>query len=237
MKKISKLLFLFIFIFYFSIGSVKAASLKDLSDNTFYKMSIEEKKNVIIEIVNDVCLDLGIVNVPDVGFYNNPGQGVRAYNSFPKNTIFVNMAYFNDVSTAINNLVTIDYYLVNTIAHEVRHSYQNEHQNDGTEFGNACKQNYANYIEYGKDPEGNLWQFVEIDARDYGKKYADKKIKNGWFKKNDLNITAIADDGQLFNAANYASRYPDVVTVLGCRPSILLKHYNTYGIKEGRIPN
>ena len=37
-----------------------------------------------------------------------------------------------------------------------------------------------------------------------------------------------------FDAEYYASRYPDVVSVLGTDPEVLFNHYLTYGIKEGR---
>ena len=40
-----------------------------------------------------------------------------------------------------------------------------------------------------------------------------------------------------FDAEYYASRYPDVVSVLGTDPEVLFNHYLTYGIKEGRYQN
>lgn len=47
-------------------------------------------------------------------------------------------------------------------------------------------------------------------------------------------INASAED---FDASWYANRYPDVVNELGNDPSVLLNHYNTFGIKEGRFKN
>lgn len=46
--------------------------------------------------------------------------------------------------------------------------------------------------------------------------------------------TVLADG---FDAAYYAARYPDVVNVFGTDPNLLYKHYQDYGIREGRFQN
>ena len=43
---------------------------------------------------------------------------------------------------------TVEYHLIKTIAHEVRHSYQWEHQNDNTDYGRACKASFSSYQNY-----------------------------------------------------------------------------------------
>lgn len=52
-----------------------------------------------------------------------------------------------------------------------------------------------------------------------------------------LLLGSIVVNAEGFDAAYYASRYPDVVAVVGNDPAALLNHYNTYGIKEGRYQN
>ena len=49
--------------------------------------------------------------------------------------------------------------------------------------------------------------------------------------KQNLNPTVIA---KVFDAKYYAEAYPDVVAVLGSDPAVLLNHYVTSGIYEGR---
>ncbi len=44
-------------------------------------------------------------------------------------------------------------------------------------------------------------------------------------------------DGTLFDAEFYARRYPDVVEVFGTTdPAVMYRHYQQYGIREGRLP-
>lgn len=45
-----------------------------------------------------------------------------------------------------------------------------------------------------------------------------------------------ADTISKFDPAYYAAVYPDVFAVFGLNPQLLLNHYLTYGMKEGRIP-
>ena len=58
-----------------------------------------------------------------------------------------------------------------------------------------------------------------------------------------LRIAAVTKFGSnkglagIFDPEFYAKTYPDVVAVLGSRPSVLYKHFITYGIKEYRKPN
>ena len=47
-------------------------------------------------------------------------------------------------------------------------------------------------------------------------------------------VQAVSND---FDADYYASKYPDVVSVLGTDPEALYNHYITYGIKENRYQN
>ncbi len=49
--------------------------------------------------------------------------------------------------------------------------------------------------------------------------------------------TAAPATGGAFDAAFYASRYPDVVATFGNDPAVLKAHYDLFGKNEGRFPN
>ncbi len=52
-----------------------------------------------------------------------------------------------------------------------------------------------------------------------------------------LNVsTFLASAAMNFNADYYAEMYPDVVAVYGVEYQALLRHYQEYGMKEGRLP-
>lgn len=208
-----------------------------LKNNTFISLSNQDKKDTITFVIEKVSKDLNIKNVPKVSFYKGGSTGVAAYNDLLKNTIFVNQDIFSDINMSTANGLTFESYLINILSHEVRHQYQKEHENDDTAFGKNCKNSYKNYIEYSTNPDAYYTQFVEADAYDYGRTYADNYIKNGYLKGSDLKTTFTARNGKKFDAVFYASKYPDVVAGVGSKPTKLLEHYNMYGIDEGRKPN
>ncbi len=49
--------------------------------------------------------------------------------------------------------------------------------------------------------------------------------------------TVVLEDGQIFDAAFYATAYPDVKAAFGTDAGALLNHYKKYGKKEGRLPS
>ncbi len=208
-----------------------------LKNNTFISLSVQDKKDTISFIIEKVSNDLGIKNTPKVSFYKGGESGVAAYNDLAKNTVYVNQDVFSSINLSTLNGLTYENYLVNILAHEVRHQYQKEHESDGSVYGKKCKESYKNYIDYETDSTAYYKQFVEADAFDYGRQYADSYIKNGYLKDYDLKTTFVARDKKIFDAVFYASKYPDVVAAVGSKPTKLLEHYNMYGIDEGRLPN
>ena len=130
--------------------------------------------------------------------------------------------------------LTIEQYVVRTIAHEVRHIYQSEHRNDDTDYGRKCSNGFNNYISYIQDEAQYEATFLEKDADAFGADYANKFFN---CNKKASNKQLIANDGKIFDPVFYANKYPDVKNALGTDPQTLLNHYNTYGIKERRLPN
>ena len=218
----------------FPFADVREDALKN---NTFIALSQQDKKDTISFIVKKVASDLNIKNVPSVSFYKGGKDSIAAYNSLANNTVFVNQDIFSDIDISTKNGLTFENYLVNILAHEVRHQYQEERKNDGSVYGNKCLDSYINYIKYSEDPVNYYKQFVEKDAYDYGKQYADNYISDGYLTNADLNTKLLTKDGKIFDAVFYAKNYPDAVAIYGSRPTKLLEHYNKHGIKEGKKPN
>ena len=48
---------------------------------------------------------------------------------------------------------------------------------------------------------------------------------------------ALGESADDFDATYYATRYPDVASILGYDPALLKLHYDLYGMAEGRFPN
>lgn len=49
--------------------------------------------------------------------------------------------------------------------------------------------------------------------------------------------TVILENAETFDSNFYAEMYPDVKAAYGTDVKLLLQHYLTYGIKEGRLPS
>ena len=121
----------------------------------------DKGKQKLCEQFADVLADkLEIDNPPHCRFYFDEEE-ISGYYRQDDNTIFLNTKYFTDANETIN-----------TIAHEVRHSYQNHRAAKGeTYIDELYKCNLDNYIglEFVDGYCVNFWeyhnQFIEVEAR------------------------------------------------------------------------
>lgn len=123
----------------------------------------DKGKKALCEKFSGILYDkLEIENPPKCKFYYDDAEGNYGY-YFPKNnTININTKYFFDANETIN-----------TLAHEIRHSYQNYRANKGETYTDELyKCNLDNYIGLKYDEYGYCVnfleyqnQFVEVDAR------------------------------------------------------------------------
>lgn len=142
------------------------------------ELSDEDMQDTIVAIIEQIAKEEQLPYTPMVSCFDWPESNMLAYNTLITKTICVNLSHFrNDVDASIAG-ETVEYHLVKTIAHEVRHSFQYEHQFDDSDYGRAIAANYAypvvyngyNYTEYEA-------QFKEADANAYGTDYADRFFK------------------------------------------------------------
>ncbi len=132
-------------------------SLKDFTQENWDSMSPEEQKESINNLRDAVANELGLVNSPNVDFYNNPqGNDYGGY-SPDNNTIYINEYNMNDAHETAD-----------TIAHESRHCWQHERaENPQNEQDLAFRENFDDYIKPEDDYQAYRDQIVEVDAREY----------------------------------------------------------------------
>lgn len=140
----------------------------------FTELSDEDMKETIQALTNKIVKDCEVTRAKTVSCYDWEQSPVLAYNLIYCDIICVNLSGFRDTTDADAANETVEYHLVKTIAHEVRHSYQYEHRLDGTEYGNACFQGFADYESYSGDKETYYSQFIEADAEAWAIDYANK---------------------------------------------------------------
>lgn len=179
MKKITYALILSIFMFLCSTQTANAkARLDVLQKGGFVDLSTEDMKDTVNTLVEKIAKEQELETSPKVSCYDWEGSNNLAYNTLITKTICVNLAHFRNDVDATAAGVTVEYHLVRAVAHEVRHSYQWEHQFDDSDFGRACFANFNNQISYdGYNREAYESQFIEADAEAYAIQYADKFFK------------------------------------------------------------
>ena len=147
-------------------------SLKSVSFNTLSDTDMEDTIN---SLVKKISRELALPYTPRVSCYEDD-WAVLAHNTrIPIGdvgpTICVNLRPFKE------NTTDSSYQIVHTIAHEVRHSYQYEHQNDDSDYGRACYNGLHNYNAWYENIGAYYSQWLEQDANEYATQYADKYFK------------------------------------------------------------
>ena len=153
----------------FNIDDRITTILEQFSPETWECLSDSERIDAISEYVNALGEGLGLDNIPDTIVFNDANDAYGFYNP-SNNTINLNKEYFNDPSE-----------LVNTIAHEMRHAYQ-EYRAGLLETREDAlyRVNLDNYISPIPLPGGG-WlfftdyqnQYVEVDARAFANLFTE----------------------------------------------------------------
>lgn len=143
----------------------------------FTELSTEDMQDTIQVLCDQVVKDCGVQRHKTISCYDWEESPVIAYNTLYCDVICVNLTGFRTTTDADAAGETVEYHLVKTIAHEVRHSYQYEHRLDDTEYGNACFQGFADYESYNGDKASYFQQFIEADAEQWAIEYANNYFK------------------------------------------------------------
>lgn len=169
----TKTIILFLLFFLLSNTTAQAKDYsKSLKTVEFSSLSDKDMEDTISSLVSKISRELALPYTPRVSCYEDD-WAVLAHNTrIPIGdvgpTICVNLRPFKtDPNTNI----------VFTIAHEVRHSYQYEHQNDDSDYGIACYNGLHNYKSWYEDIGAYYSQWLEQDANDYAQQYTDKYFK------------------------------------------------------------
>jgi hypothetical protein len=142
------------------------------------EQSQEEKENFLQEQAKIIAKDLGIEPMEMHFVQINDPEGKDAQGYYDGTGIYL------DVDNLSNDK---PWNLLNTIAHETRHAYQDNAVDVFIETGKPpegiskatverWKDNFADYIEPGDDFEDYRGQPIEVDARQYGKNYSDRVL-------------------------------------------------------------
>lgn len=172
-----KLAFVMVICIFLSLSNTAYAKdySKSLKTIEFSSLSDKDMEDTISSLVNKISRELALPYTPRVSCYEDD-WAVLAHNTLipigdygPK--ICVNLRPFKaDTENSSQQIVQ-------TIAHEVRHSYQYEHQNDDTDYGRACYDGLHNYNAWYNDTEAYYRQFLETDANDYAAQYVQRYFK------------------------------------------------------------
>lgn len=174
MKRLVLLLSLILCLSFSVIVQAKERNIKSCD---FTQLSDEDMQDTINSLTTKIANDCGVEHTLYTSCYDWEESPILAYNTLITYTICVNLSGFRTTEDADAANETVEYHLVKTIAHEVRHSYQYERCLDGTEYGNSCFQGFADYQSYNGNRDSYYAQFIEADAVQWATEYADNYFK------------------------------------------------------------
>lgn len=172
-KHITALILCFSILFLSSVTANAKPRLDVVKHGGFTELSDEDMRDTIQTLTDKIVKDSGVQRQKTTSCYYWAESPVIAYNLIYCDIICVNLTGFMDSTDADAAGETVEYHLVKTLAHEVRHSYQYEHRLDGTEYGNACFQGFADYESYDGNKDTYYAQFIEADAEQWAIEYAN----------------------------------------------------------------
>ena len=177
-----RLIFLLSLILCLSFPITVQAKTYDIQSVNFTTLSTQDMEDTIQSLATEIARDCGLPFDIHTSFFDWQECHALAWNTLIIYTgygtiICVNLSGFRDTTEADYRGVTVEYLLVHTLAHEIRHSYQYYHQNDDSDYGRACKQGFIDYQSYTGDKDSYYLQFIEADAEEFASQYADAYFK------------------------------------------------------------
>lgn len=177
-----RIIFLLSLILCLSFPITAQAKTYDIQSVNFTTLSTQDMEDTIQSLATKIARDCGLPFDIHTSCFDWQECHALAWNTLIiytgyGTTICVNLSGFRDTTEADYRGVTVEYLLVHTLAHEIRHSYQYYHQNDNTDYGKACKQGFIDYQSYTGDKDSYYLQFIEADAEEFASQYADAYFK------------------------------------------------------------
>ena len=130
------------------------------------KLTKAQKLDAVEDLVTYLCDDLEVETIPRVEFYSDTGEDCGYY-LWSKNIVYINTKYVLRGATKKINGSYLEEKIVDTLAHEVRHRYQEEHMYDDSVYGDNVREGLRTYTASQSDLEAFKEQFLEKDSATY----------------------------------------------------------------------
>ena len=182
MKRLIFLLSLILCLSFPITAQAKTYDIQSIQSVNFTTLSTQDMEDTIQSLATQIARDCGLPFEIHTSCFDWQEWHILAYNNliiYPDygTTVCINLSGFRDTTEADYRGCTVEYLLVHTLAHEIRHSYQYYHQNDDSDYGRACKQGFIDYQSYTGDKDSYYLQFIEADAEEFASQYADAYFK------------------------------------------------------------
>lgn len=150
-------------------GKKLMETLSLIDEANWKELLTEEKEDIIESVIDGICEQLGIEDIPFVAYYEADEYDCGFYDH-KDNSVCINEMYLNDPKEMISILV-----------HELRHAYQQQRADIGeTRQDLLYHCNFENYITPIELPNGGYLlffdyrnQYVEAEARAYSKAFME----------------------------------------------------------------
>lgn len=153
----------------FEIDAGVLKVLEIFDDENWQKLSTGERLSAVEMLSEAIGTRLGIARLPGIEVYNENDENYGSYDK-SQNVIKINEQHMDNPKE-----------LVNTVAHELRHAYQNMRADKLETWEDALfRYNFDNYISTVPLPGGGYLfftdyqdQYVEVDARAFANKFTE----------------------------------------------------------------
>ena len=138
--------------------------LDNFQEDKWSDLSLEEKKQSMIDLPDYVASDTGNENPPKIVFRDDMPDGAYGGYSPKTNTMEINVNMLDDSVEAAD-----------TIAHEMWHAHQEQAANNPSNpRAEEYQEAFDNYISPEYDFEAYQNQMLEAEARDYAQGFKDR---------------------------------------------------------------
>lgn len=160
------------FDFNFELNDEIKDVLKNFETDNWEALNKAEKETIVEKLAQAIGKELEVEELPDIEFFEDAKENCGCYNEW-QNVVSINSNNFDDPKEVIN-----------TVAHEIRHSYQNMRADKlETEQDELYKYSFDNYISPKYDNNGyclNFFEYqdqlVEAEARAFANLFTNTEV-------------------------------------------------------------
>ncbi len=157
------------FEFHISLGEEIMQTLSTFNGDKWNDLSVEEREKLIDKLVEGICDELGIDDIPFVAYYEADEFDCGFYD-YSDNSVSINELFLDNPRE-----------IVEILAHEMRHAYQHQRADIGETQEDLIYQcNLDNYIKPIELPDKSYImffdyqdQYVEAEARAYSNAFME----------------------------------------------------------------